>query len=98
MFRGILISSLLLPVVGFTHSAIAEETKWELNAADAIKSNLENYKGKAVTLRLSSGEEISGTVAEVGTTAVHLSALTGKEFYDAVVPLQQVVALVVRTK
>lgn len=96
MIRKIILASLL--TVGISHSAIAEERMWELNAADAIKSNLESYKGKAVTLRLSSGEEIGGTVAEVGTTAVHLSALTGKEFYDAVVPLQEVVALVVRTK
>ncbi len=95
MFAGLLA---LAPVSVSSSAWGADEIKWELNGADAIKTNLESYKGKAVTLRLSSGEEIGGTVADVGTNAVHLTALTGKEFFDAVVPLNQVVALVVRTK
>lgn len=79
-------------------SAFAEETKLEVNDPNAIKVNLEKLAGQSVTLRMSSGEELAGVVAEVGSSAVHLTSLTGKEFYDAVVRLDQVGAVIMRVK
>ena len=51
-----------------------------------------------MTLKLSSAEELSGIVAKVGPDAVQLSQLSGKEFYDAVVPLEKIEALIIRTR
>lgn len=76
----------------------ADVPKFDLDTEQVIRENLTKLSDKTVTLRLTSGEEVSGKVSEVGKTAVRLSALTGKEFYDAVIPLTQVVALIVRTK
>ena len=51
-----------------------------------------------VELRMNSGEKIGGKVEKVGDKLVHLSALSGAEFYDAAVDVSHVSAVVVRTK
>jgi hypothetical protein len=55
-------------------------------------------KGKKVTVRLRSGQETTGTVATVTPKVVQLSTVAGKEFFDAVVPLEAIEAIYVRTK
>lgn len=52
--------------------------------------------GQKVELRLKSGDKLSGTVKAVGTTCVHVAALTGQEFYDAVVAKEEIAAIVIR--
>ena len=64
---------------------------------DTIESALNAQKGR-VTLRLRSGQEITGDVRAVTSKLVHLGALAGREFFDAVVPLEAVEAVIVRTK
>ena len=89
----------LLPFYVFSPSAVfAEEVKFEANDSASIKSNLEAFVGKTVELKLASGGEIAGVVASVGREVVHLQALTGKEFYDAVVRIDQISAVVARVK
>lgn len=65
---------------------------------DNIQSVLSAYKGKQVTVRLTSGGEITGEVGEVNGEIVHLIGLSGREFFDAVAPLQKIEALIIRTK
>lgn len=52
----------------------------------------------SVTLRLRSGQELTGTVREATGRLVVLGALSGREFFDAVVPLEAVEAVLIRTK
>lgn len=66
-------------------------------SADIPASVLKRQAGQVVELRLKSGDKIAGKVAAVGDKAVHLSALTGQEFYDAVVVLDDISAVVIRT-
>lgn len=66
--------------------------------ADTIASVLAAQKGSRVTLRLGSGEELSGKVVTVGDSVVQLGELAGKEFFDAVVPLSSIEAVVVRVR
>ena len=47
---------------------------------------------------LTTGPELAGVVTSVGDKVVHLSELTGREFFDAVVNLDQVGAVVIRTR
>jgi hypothetical protein len=67
-------------------------------ASDSIETVLAAQKDKRVTVRLRSGQEITGTVRNVNGKLVQLGAVTGKEFFDAVVPLEAVEAVLVRTK
>ncbi|MCB0352678.1 MAG: hypothetical protein KDD64_04110 [Bdellovibrionales bacterium] len=76
----------------------AEAPALEVTDAQPVKANLEKLVGKPVTLKLSSGEELGGIVKKVGPEAVQISELTGREFFDAVIPLEKIVALIVRTR
>jgi hypothetical protein len=52
----------------------------------------------AVPVKTRSGQEITGTVRMVSPKLVQLGQVAGKEFFDAVVPLEAVEAVLVRTK
>ena len=76
----------------------AQDAPLEVNA-DAIKVNLERQVGKRVRLRLISGQDVEGTVVAVGTAAVHVARLAGgMDFFDAVVRLDQIAAVIVRVR
>ncbi|MGB8166889.1 MAG: hypothetical protein WCF18_05320 [Chthoniobacteraceae bacterium] len=74
------------------------EGKVDFQVSDTVKTVLERQAGQKVELRLSSGEKIAGKVEKVGEKTVHLSSITGQEFFDAVVVLEEVTAVLVRTK
>ena len=75
----------------------AQDAALEINA-DAIKVSLERQVGKRVRLRLISGQDVEGTVKAVGTAGVHVERLAGMDFFDAVVRLDQIAAVVVRVR
>ena len=80
-------------------SANAEEKKFEHNDETTIKRTLELNSGKTVSLKLSSGgEEMTGVVGAVGNFTVHIKGLQRREFYDAVVQLDKIDAVVFRAK
>ena len=62
--------------------------------AEALKARV----GKPVMLHLTSGTQIGGTVAEVRDHTVVIKAITGRDFSDALVVLDQVAALEVRAR
>ena len=77
--------------------AAAQDAVMEVNA-DAVKVNLERQVGKRVRLRLVSGQDVEGTVVAVGTAAVHVSRLAGMDFFDGVVRLDQIAAVIIRVR
>jgi hypothetical protein len=92
-------SSLLIAfVVALACSTLFAQSKIDLQAGDTILSILEKNTGQTVELRMKSGEKIGGKVEKVGDKLVHLSQLTGAEFFDAAVDAADVAAVIVRTK
>jgi hypothetical protein len=77
-------------------AAAAAELK--VAPSDTVESVLAAQKGKRVTVRLRSGQEATGTVATVTPKLVQVAAVAGKEFFDAVIPLEAIEAVYVRTK
>ena len=67
------------------------------SAAD-IKATLESQKGKRVSLRLPAGEELVGRIASVEGGTVHLTELAGREYFDAVVEIDEISAVIFRAK
>ena len=65
---------------------------------DSIKAVLERQVGQSVEVRLKSGDKLAGKVAIVGDKVLHLSMLVGQEFYDAVIDVKDVSAIVVRVR
>jgi len=68
-----------------------------VGANDTIESVLNAQKGR-VTVRLRSGQELTGNVRAVTGRLLHLGGLAGSEFFDAVVPLESVEAVIVRVR
>jgi hypothetical protein len=69
-----------------------------IGANDTVQSVLAANKGARATMRLRSGQELTGVVRDVNARVAHLGALSGREFFDAVVPLEAVDAVLIRTK
>jgi hypothetical protein len=80
--------------------AAAPATSAELRVGgnDTVQSVLAAQKGARVSVRVRSGQELTGVVREVNARVVHLGGLAGREFFDAVVPLEAVDAVIVRTR
>ena len=58
---------------------------------------LQSQSGKQVELQLKSGQSLSGKLTFIGDHVVHLTALTGKEMYEATVTISDISAVVVRS-
>ncbi len=70
----------------------------QINIHESMKDLLARHKGKHITIRLTSGVELEGELEELGDHVLQLTELAGMEFYDAIVRLDTVAALIVRTK
>jgi len=92
----IAVPTLLLAALLAAHPAYAQELKVASTAT--VESLITAQKGKRVTVRTRSGQELTGVVREVTPRFVQLGALSGREFFDAVVSLDAVEAVIVRTK
>ena len=98
--QGVIVG--VLSLVGFALclvplSVSAQDVALQVNA-DPIKVNLEKQVGKRVKLRLISGQDVEGTVVAVGTAGVHVAKLAGMDFFDAVVRLDQIAAVVIKVR
>ncbi len=75
-----------------------EAKKLEVKPDASVASVLKAQTGESVILVLSSGADLAGKVVMVGDKVVHVTRIRGMEFYDAVVALDQVVAVKIRVK
>ena len=87
---------LLLVCLGTVSDVRAEVIA--IKAGDTIQKVLEDRTGKRVTLRLQGGEELTGKVRTVTKELVHLGELSGREFFDAVLEVSRISAVIVRTR
>ena len=72
------------------------QDKASLQPNATVASLLQGSAGKSVELHLRSGEKMGGKVAQVTDNIVHLSNLTGAEYFDAFVDVKDISAVVVR--
>lgn len=78
-------------------SCMANAGQLTITADDTIDTVLTAQKGKQVTIKLKAGDDLTGTVGEVNKEVVQLHELAGKEYYDAVVVLKGIEAVIIRT-
>ncbi len=91
----------LLPVFLVLLLAIGSafgQTKIDLQSSDTMQTILEKQIGQTVEFRMRSGEKIGGKIEKLNDKLVHLSALTGADYFDGVVALDSIAAVVVRAK
>lgn len=87
-----------LGFLGAASATAGDEPIVDLNSPDVIKSALEQQVGKRVKVKLESGQDLDGKVVKVGSHAVQLAELTGMEFFDATVKLDEIAAVIVRVR
>ena len=68
-----------------------EGVNYNVNASMA--DNLKSLTGKRVVVTLNSGKAFTGNVKEVGNHLVHLEKLEGKEYFDALIVIQDISAI-----
>jgi hypothetical protein len=88
--------ALVLCALGMTTLAAAEEVS--LKAGDTLQKVLEGKKGKRVTIRLQGGEDLTGKVRFISKDILQLGELAGKEYYDAVIDMGKISAVIVRVR
>jgi hypothetical protein len=76
-------------------SAFAQE-KAALQPNATVVGLLHGSAGKIVELHLRSGEKMGGKVAQVTDDIVHISNLTGAEYFDAFVDAKDISAVIIR--
>jgi hypothetical protein len=64
----------------------------------SMASNLKNLAGKRVTVYLKGGTPLTGSVKATGDHLVHLEKLDGKDFFDALVLIDQIGAIDTRAR
>jgi hypothetical protein len=97
LIRMLVVGAVLLTAIHLP-LARAQDAKLEVRDADTVKAVLERHVGKRVGLVMAGGPEMTGVVVKVAGNVVHLSELAGREFFDAVVALDRVSAVVVRVR
>ena len=95
MKRNLLVLVIIVATGGAFCSVFAQE-KAALQPNATVVSLLAGSTGKSVELHLRSGEKMGGKIAQVTDNVVHLSNLTGAEYFDAFVDVKDISALVVR--
>ncbi len=65
---------------------------------DTMQSVLQRQVGQSVELRMKSGEKIAGKLEKGNEKVVHLTQLIGAEYFEAAVAVEDIAAVVVRTK
>jgi hypothetical protein len=63
------------------------------NVSQSINDNLKIYTGKDVVVHLRSGKSLQGYVKSVGNHFLHLEKLSGRDFYDALIRIDDISAM-----
>jgi hypothetical protein len=90
--------SLSIAAVGLALALQVAAQGLAVSPTDTTRSVIAAQKGKRVTLRLRSGQELSGVVRDASERLVVIGELAGREFSDAVVPIEAIEAVIVRVR
>lgn len=82
----------------FIVTTFAEEQKYEIQNSDTVRIVLEKHAGKEVIVRLTSGGELQGVVTKVGDNIVHISKISTMSYYDAVIRLDSIAAVLIKVR
>jgi len=94
----VMLLSLAVVLMGPLPCSAGEEKKLEVRAGDTMSDLLAKLVGSPVELTLRNGTILSGKLAMVHQHLVVLASLKGKEFYDAVIRIDDVSAVTVRMR
>ncbi|CAN5437324.1 hypothetical protein BH11PSE11_BH11PSE11_22980 [soil metagenome] len=92
------IFSLILLTTLIASAPMSSAEPLVVKPGDTLQKQIQAQTGKKITVRLQSGEELTGTVKLATNEILHLGELAGKEFFDAVIDPGKISAILIRTK
>ncbi|KWT84033.1 hypothetical protein [Candidatus Magnetominusculus xianensis] len=92
--RRLVIAAIVALVIGISGVISAADGKYEVKPSATMKEILFERTGKRVMIKTDSGEALEGTLTTVGDQVAHLSKLTGKDYYDAVIRIDKITSVV----
>jgi hypothetical protein len=101
MIKIILCVAMLVVSGSAVHApnVFADDQKYELKSAAAtVKDVLSGNINKRVIVRMDTGDLLEGTVSKVGDSLVHISKISGRDFYDAVVRMDKISAVLFKVR
>ena len=84
---------LMLPAKAEAKSKIVAIEGISYNVNSSLADNLKALIGKKVNVTVASGKTFYGVVKEVGMHLIHLEKLAGKEYFDALVRIENISAI-----
>ena len=63
------------------------------NVDSSMEDNLKSLTGKYVCVTVASGKTIAGFLKSAGKTLIHLEKLDGKDFFDAMIRIEDISAI-----
>ena len=94
----IVVSVVIFTLFTAVQFAVAAEEGTDFNAFIGIRENLLLNVGKRVAVRITAGDAIEGTIVKVGDHSVHLSKLLGRDYYDAIIRIERIEAIIFKAR
>ena len=82
-----------LPKEAVAKSKVVAIEGMSYNVNSSMLDNLKSLVGKKVSVTTVSGKTFTGFVKKVGTHLVHLEKLEGKDYFDALVRIENISAI-----
>jgi len=101
MINNILFAAVLAVscMTAYAPNIFADDQKYELKTTAAtVKDILVENINKRVIVRMDTGDNLEGTVSKIGDSIVHISKISGKDFYDAVVRIDKISAVLFKVR
>jgi len=75
-------------------TAFSEENVFQFGKDKSLQTNLLQFKGKTIEVHLKTGGQLTGKLSEIGTQSILLKELRGKEYYDALIVIDDITAVI----
>ena len=83
----------MLPAEADAKSEVVAIEGVSYNVNSSLADNLKSLVGKKVYVSLDSGQTFIGFVKEVGKHLMHLEKLEGKDYFDALIRIENIIAI-----
>jgi small nuclear ribonucleoprotein (snRNP)-like protein len=99
---GIILTVLVLVMAFSFPSNVGAKTKvveiegMSYNVESSMADNLKSLVGKKVYVSLGSGQTFAGIVKAVGSHLIHLEKIESKDYFDALLRIDNIIAIDVR--
>jgi len=87
------VTILMLPTEAEAKSKVVAIEGISYSVNSSLADNLKSLIGKKVYVTLDSGKTFAGSVKEVGNHLMHLEKLDGKDYFDALIRIENISAI-----